>query len=1030
MKKNQRIFVWGMVLFFVAVQQNLCATLHFDTLSSTIKIASGAKLNVHTDGLVVDGTLALDQGAIVAGEKIQFAGGILEQDGVSGMLVGSYSSPARTSDPLLKMSGGSLFSCEPGYVIPGIEISGTGNRLEGQPLFTRSVIMDENSTLTIAIQSVLNKNIEMALGSTLILDDNLTLADGVEITGLGTINLNNRLLLYDGAGRIYFSSDERALLSGNVTININLTSNLFVDPLQVIMIAGNVTIDAAGSALTFSQAPGPQFIVGDGMTVTLQNIVLSNLQSNTFMFGRNSHICFGENVTLEFSEDITFASNTFGLSIAPLLQVTGNILNVRGLGGKHLISFVTPKAAISRKQIKQRPIALGDHTICFENIECVGLDTSILTPGIDADGKLPENPKIELIGNASLALRGKKNNEDNPKEQPKTAFSLFVKGEQNTLVLLRDGIDFGGSVAYGLPDGSCLQTNELHVAFAISENLQNLATERTVTSTTVKVKENYPYLTLSGNGFRVVCPETTTGAAGVAQLFFDNDCAAVEIENSTAFQLGSGAQFNYHNLQILSNNILQTSANVSIVGDYLEGWDFVLAPGLPHGAGGGSPAAEGLVWLMAKGSDGVDHRRGQVDDFDFNSDALLRMVEDDDYIMVNAENTEVLRALSVPAHFDRPTIFDSCEKLLIPFVGNLCYENSTIKNFSTDASYDFNLVLGSGNNISLATKNMQIYNANQMINVRGTGNVINVSKTLTIDNNLQFAQGAELTFNFVQGAGSNPEVVFASNCTIDLEKDVVLRFQGPGKVIFSDGSIVRYNGAKTVNKRTGVEVVSNKPTFILTDNAVLDFVSGALVNFTGVGTLLITNGAMIAPSLPGSLVIGNPLTALDDIDVSVLNDGEIRLETLATAAEDRRRISLQNVTTSLVFEHGGILTVGNNGLFEVNLDGAALKPGRVRKISFGHNGQFFIKGTGIFALAASRVVNMSNGVMWNDQQVNRGIEYPLQWIGSQSRMGGAGKVLYYTSAASSGGIFNPLNPTVATDITSITAAQLAQLLIS
>ncbi len=1223
------VFFLG-VAFLGALAPSLYAiadgNVTFGSRNSAIKVSSGAKLNVSSSGLTIDGSLVQASGATVAGQDVAFDYGILEQAGAEALIKGTYS----PSTSALKMVGNSIFKFEPGTVVPGVTVSGTGNRLEGQPLFSSAITMNNSSArLTLALYSTLNKNITLN-SSTVTLDNDLALADEVKFIGPGTVNVNYRQLtlggyysstwntaltfnhatsvyltgytalgasghwtfpgtarvngngetldlsaggqitipagaklyledisikgLGTGKGRINFGSatselhlsnvsltidtdmaiasgkviiddtttfvlkgnvlnfltdgkltvngttlwlevldriaypnnskllfgsawyvydtagynlanvnaaiaaglltlsdngaikettdqseytaDEQAMFSGDLKTSISLQRSLPVNPGQLIKVTGSATINGNGVALTFSQTADPQFEIADGVTVTLRNIELSKLRSTTFKFGQNAHLRFGADVTLELSEDLTFESNTKGSDIAPLLRVIGeNTLTLRGLNGKQVVSFVIPTATNSQNQITQRPIQLSDNTLRLENIECIGLDASVLTPGIVTDGD-GEFPSIELIGNTSFDIRGKKNKESDRNEQPKTSLDFFVEGENNALVFLRDGINYGGSVTYG-----SLPINDLHVKFAVNEDIQNLTKARTTATTKSTVTKDYPYVTLSGEGFYVGSPVVEGSdpvvAEGTARLSFDNHFAAVEIADSNAFQLDTGAELFYKNLLLLGNDVIQNSSDVTIAGERIEGTTF------------------DTTGVRSVRRDVLAESLSEIEEQELRK--LDDIAQADDVIVVNGGLTRAPRTLSLPRAFDRPTTVNGFEALTSAFAGNLAYESSTIKNFSTvdgtgnSADYPaFNLVLENDNQISLADKNMSLRAETQKINVRGKGNVINVRRTFTINNNLYFAEGSELTFNFVEGGNVTPQVIFADDCLVNLEKKVILRFQGSGKVVLSDGVVMNFKGYKEYNSRTGVETVTDKPKFVLTDNAVLDFVAKAATSFKGIGTIEITNAGMIAPSTIGTMVIGNPATTLDDIDLIVWKNGEVRLDVptipdavLNTIPEADRalqakaRISFQNVTTTIMFKQSGTLTVGDNALFEINTSGRNRKRGRVRTVSFGYDGQLFIKGSGKLSIASNQTVSALLGMDWNGEHVNRGVELPFKWFGTQSRMGGDGLVEYVAPANPDParyrgftGTFAPTKAGVATDNASILAEDFVRLLIS
>ncbi len=1261
-----KILCLGFFLLGTATS-GLYANINFGSRQSTLKVSDNAKLYISSSGLTVDGTLAQSSLSTVAGRDIEFDGGILEHSGSESSITGNYS----PSSSVLEMTGDSVFKFEPGTVVPAVTVDSTGNRLEGQPLFSSAIAFNESAELTLAIHNALNKNITLNSGL-LVLDNDLALVDNVQIVGPGTVDLNNRQLtlggyyssawntaltlgnatsvylsgytalgasghwtfpstsringngeildlsaggqitiaagqklylediviqgLGTGEGRINFGSAtselhlsnvtlaidtdleiasgkviidgqstivlknhilnfttngkltvndtvlwieplgritypaigylrftvgataydiydangfneansvaavsaglltlngdalikktvaqsslepaEQAAIGGSLTSSINLKRNFTIEPNRAITINGNLTIDADGSTLTFTE--GEQFNVGAGKTVTLQNIVLTNIRSNTFTFGLNSHIRFGENVTLELVDDVTFTSNTTGTGIAALLRVmdgalSANTLLVRGLKSVRKLTFVQPASTVSKKYL-QRPIQMGDNIISFENISCEGLDASVLTPGVDADATV-EYPEIDLLGGSTLLISGKLKDTASTTEKPKTSIDIFVEGTGNLLVLMKDGINFGGAIFYGSKP-----LNELMVRFDIAEFASRRPTG---------IKDDYPHITLSGTGISLYSPinEDTdpVTADGIARLLFVNDKVTVEISAADAFLIDTGAELLYTNLQLLANPLQQNSVNVLI-----GGTSSILYGGID---------TTGVRLLHKNTRKHISARKqyhakgiARLRELELAEEvAQLKALEDADKKATKAvtEDDEILlatRSLSVPVLFDRATSVSVYEDLKLPFAGNLAYEGSELDEFTTFSGSDaspsdhapFNLVLEDNNKVYLDNTDMTLYRAaarvdSQLINVRGLGNEIHVRQRFTIKSNLFMGEGSELTFVFVDDGSGTPTVVLDTNCLLELEDRAILRFKGTGKVIMSDGSLLYFRGDKDATQYR-IGSATNRPTLILTDGAVLDFTSKANVNFAGFGKIAINNGGMIAPSTVCNLNIGAPQTyvapvdaqhdpsytaiaaasfyKLDDFEIAVTNNGEIRLDLPAALAISlgsdwtfKARIGIQNATASLLFEQGGGLTVGNNSLFDVNTNTkgyvagdithrALLYPGRIRKVSFGYNGVLFIKPTGRFSFAANRKAPI-NGYSWNNLTSEFGTddELTFEWVASQARMGGAGSV-YFPDKKTTGvndvsGTFAPTKAALLTDSASKTAKELITLM--
>ena len=185
------------------------ANINFGARTSTLKISSDADLAVHHD-MGVNGTIWKESATAdiipVDSATITFTKGILESSTSEAFFSGVYD-PTGASDEIKLNSSDSnyphRFRAEPGTVLSYLEVSNTYNTLEGQPLFTYDLRINDDATLNMGIQNKLNKNIDLnyndgTSGGTIVLTDDLRLHDGVVIQGRGTVNLNNRTLELPG----------------------------------------------------------------------------------------------------------------------------------------------------------------------------------------------------------------------------------------------------------------------------------------------------------------------------------------------------------------------------------------------------------------------------------------------------------------------------------------------------------------------------------------------------------------------------------------------------------------------------------------------------------------------------------------------------------------------------------------------------------------------------------------------------------------------------------------------------------------
>jgi hypothetical protein len=297
-------------------------------------------------------------------------------------------------------------------------------------------------------------------------------------------------------------------------------------------------------------------------------------------------------------------------------------------------------------------------------------------------------------------------------------------------------------------------------------------------------------------------------------------------------------------------------------------------------------------------------------------------------------------------------------------------------------SSPFNIVLQDGCTISLAAQDIILAPNTQFINIVGTGNVINVSNTLTINNNLLMDQNAELTINFNQSGDVMPMVIFTANSSINIEYNSILKFEGSGIIQLEDGVVINLNGKKVTDEKTGKIVSIQRAQLIIGNGATLDLDENAVVNITGVGTISLQDRGYIKPSSACSLIIGSNNSDgsqldydVNNIDIEVTNDSEISLDLFESSITKypipQASISLWNLTSNIKITNGGALSIGNNGLFQINCSGSTLIPGNIKKFSFDGRGALFVKENGILRMAPNKIDRAT------------GWDYKLDWLGSE-----------------------------------------------
>ncbi|KKQ10385.1 MAG: hypothetical protein US22_C0063G0002 [candidate division TM6 bacterium GW2011_GWF2_36_6] len=271
-----------------------------------------------------------------------------------------------------------------------------------------------------------------------------------------------------GGGGGFVDPAAAILLSGNV--HVDVTMNYFIDVPSdgSINITGDMTLDGGGCSINFPNSGIPQFIVQPGVIVNLTNIILSNINQNTFLIYPGGQINIGENVTWSFSEDVTLSS--------PLINVLPGVnFTWIGLDGVRYITLSNPTGS------NVGILNISDGTLTLENIVLDGISHIINN----------SNSLIHLNGESGLDI------------DINTDLNFKASAANNSLRILADALTLSGLIVFGNKS-----INELHIAFAL---IDGLAPARRAAG------EKYPLINLSGGpGIIVGGPNT-----GTSRLIFD-----------------------------------------------------------------------------------------------------------------------------------------------------------------------------------------------------------------------------------------------------------------------------------------------------------------------------------------------------------------------------------------------------------------------------------------------------------------------------------------------------------------------------
>lgn len=295
MKQSVYYIIAGFLILNISDVSN--ATLKMRGHSSAVRVSSGATFVVDQAVGSLSGRLIKESGATISGQDITFVDGVLVDVGNDVLL-----NAVLDSSNQLIMGGNDTLRAQPGKVLQSLLVSGSGNRLEGQPLFNSAIALQNGSAeLTLAIQSALNQNVSLG-GGTILLDDTLQFEDGKMFTGHGSVDVQGNELVLGGKDLVVTSSIAWSN-AGHITLNSTLDfSGTFSFSGTDNRIIGN------GNILDLSS--GGVIVIENDAKLYLVDVVIKGVDNNSFLFlNGNAELCLS-NVTIELNGNVTTTLGT------------------------------------------------------------------------------------------------------------------------------------------------------------------------------------------------------------------------------------------------------------------------------------------------------------------------------------------------------------------------------------------------------------------------------------------------------------------------------------------------------------------------------------------------------------------------------------------------------------------------------------------------------------------------------------------------------------------------------------------------
>jgi len=800
----------------------------------------------------------------------------------------------------------------------------------------------------------------------------------------GNLDLVNRGTIKESVDAFTMNFDpiDLILLGGNVSGLFSLNHCLYVGSNDTIRITGDTTIDGRGSCIKFNGARRPQLTIMPGVTLTIKNLFFLNINDIVMDLRAGSKILIQENVYWELDEDITFSSNLPAGSAQATIQVAdvaplGNVFTIRGETCRRTFN-IHPMLYPGDSTMGGAPrkiFDLGHNSIQLESASIAGLDYINFTTN-EAIQAL-----ISLSGDSSVDIHS--TFEDGLGDFG-TTMNFFVEGINNDLILRKDGTVLGGNIAFGdYPD------NELNIRFNLAEQF-NIANEDSkarqiynIPTDQNGVQPGWPFVVLTGDPGILLASED-----GIAHLSFPDYNAVVANDNTNAFAVEDNSILSFNRLQLIKNPIKQGSLlfrfdGVERIGEKIDP-SFVRSPF----RGSGKRVVDSAVTLRRKfekemyleaikhsfmaSSKPSNKQKAKAVKKVQPKHRGVSLLPEDDALLRLYRSKRFVKGLNLPDEFDQ----SFTDKVYKPnknaaINGFLDFQRSTIEDFRVDPNLPFNIRIRENSTIILGAD--VVLNSNHVINIQGTGNVIQLTKNMQIGpNNIYFAEGAEVTFLFPPQTENITQLVIGDGTTLDLEPNAKMIMSGAGNVLVGDSVTINFKGIKTVQPVTKVATITSRPHFIVTDHAFMSVLADSAMRFKGVGHIEISSHGKINMTEANSLMImGLDTATVDDVlggtlaedanDIiwDVINKGNVNLQLPTTATTDEHAtISLRCLASTLNFENGAKFAIDNQGIFQVNcitplLGGSPLKPGMVQSWSL-VNSTLLVHGSGTMALGSNK----------------------------------------------------------------------------
>ena len=304
------------MIMFVLFCSSLHAKMNMNN-GSSIQVGDGATLEVINTLDVANGgsLIKVGSGAIEGGDVV-FDGGKFVENGVETEISGLFDPDTGN----VVLNGDKTVTLASGSLIAGVTVSGTGNVLQGVGLPGNSVTLaDQNTALSVGLQSELDQNIVLNGGSVTLLED-LVFTNGSFVSGNGVVSGDGRQLT---ASSQAFSSAQVLTYDDNTHVALRAPLTLASGGLWTFK--DNTSFNGNG---TSSDLKDGGIAVGTGATLALSSMHLANVVPTSLQYGDTSSQMNLSDVTLSLSGSITMTKGKWYVEGDTTLMLGGSELRL------------------------------------------------------------------------------------------------------------------------------------------------------------------------------------------------------------------------------------------------------------------------------------------------------------------------------------------------------------------------------------------------------------------------------------------------------------------------------------------------------------------------------------------------------------------------------------------------------------------------------------------------------------------------------------------------------------------------------